>query len=93
MILEYCCKGVLKEFLVAVRENVTVEVEERLFRIVFGICQGMNYLASVKVTFFRFKIGFDSKIGAEELSMDKMAVQCIKCHLFIFCLMYENVKM
>ncbi|XP_071156378.1 uncharacterized protein [Mytilus edulis] len=49
MILEYCSKGVLKEFLESARSNITVELEERLFRMAFGICNGMDYLASNKV--------------------------------------------
>ncbi|CAC5368231.1 unnamed protein product [Mytilus coruscus] len=49
MILEYCSKGVLKEFLESVRSNVTVELEERLFRITLGICEGMDFLASKQV--------------------------------------------
>ncbi|XP_052094611.1 proto-oncogene tyrosine-protein kinase receptor Ret-like isoform X1 [Mytilus californianus] len=49
MILEYCSKAVLKEFLESVRSNVTVELEERLFRITLGICEGMDYLASKQV--------------------------------------------
>ena len=49
MILEYCSKGVLKDFLEAIRSNITIDVEERLCRITFAICNGMDYLASKKV--------------------------------------------
>ncbi|XP_076087536.1 uncharacterized protein LOC143057950 [Mytilus galloprovincialis] len=49
MILEYCSKGVLKQFLEAIRSNLSKDIEEKLFRMVFGICQGMNFLASKQV--------------------------------------------
>ncbi|XP_071156388.1 uncharacterized protein [Mytilus edulis] len=49
MILEYCPKGVLKEFLESVRSNVTVDLEERLFRMTLAICEGMDYLSSQQV--------------------------------------------
>jgi len=49
MILEYCSKGVLKEFLEAIRSNITIDVVERLYRMAFAICNGMDYLASKKV--------------------------------------------
>ncbi|CAG2221016.1 Vascular endothelial growth factor receptor 1 [Mytilus edulis] len=49
MILEYCPNGVLKEFLENARSNISVELVERLFRMAFGICNGMDYLASNKV--------------------------------------------
>ncbi|CAG2240581.1 unnamed protein product [Mytilus edulis] len=49
MILEYCPKGVLKEFLESARSNVTVDLEERLFRITLAICEGMDYLSSQQV--------------------------------------------
>ncbi|XP_052095731.1 uncharacterized protein LOC127731025 isoform X2 [Mytilus californianus] len=49
MVLEYCESGVLKEFLTSKKSNVTVDLEERLFRMVFGICLGMDYLSSKKV--------------------------------------------
>ncbi|VDI36677.1 c-src tyrosine kinase [Mytilus galloprovincialis] len=49
MVLEYCSQGVLKDFLESVRSNVTVELEERLFRITLGICEGMDYLSSQQV--------------------------------------------
>ncbi|VDI68006.1 Hypothetical predicted protein [Mytilus galloprovincialis] len=49
MILEYCPNGVLNEFLENSRSNISVELVERLFRMAFGICNGMDYLASNKV--------------------------------------------
>ncbi|VDI37212.1 Hypothetical predicted protein [Mytilus galloprovincialis] len=49
MVLEYCESGVLKEFLISKKADVTVDLEERLFRMVFGICLGMDYLSSKKV--------------------------------------------
>ncbi|XP_063410738.1 uncharacterized protein LOC134693760 [Mytilus trossulus] len=49
MILEYCSKGVLKQFLEAIRSNISNDIEEKLFRMVFGICQGMDFLASKQV--------------------------------------------
>ncbi|XP_076092874.1 fibroblast growth factor receptor 3-like isoform X2 [Mytilus galloprovincialis] len=49
MVLEYCSQGVLKDFLESVRSSVTVELEERLFRITLGICEGMDYLSSQQV--------------------------------------------
>ncbi|XP_052083561.1 angiopoietin-1 receptor-like [Mytilus californianus] len=49
MILEYCSKGVLKQFLEAIKSNISVDIDERLYRIVFGICLGMDFLASKKV--------------------------------------------
>jgi hypothetical protein len=52
MILEYCEKGVLKEFLQSTRLNVNVDIEERLFRMVFGVCLGMDYLATQQVKLY-----------------------------------------
>ncbi|VDI63697.1 fibroblast growth factor receptor 3 [Mytilus galloprovincialis] len=49
MVLEYCESGVLKEFLISKKSDVTVDLEERLFRMVFGVCLGMDYLSSKKV--------------------------------------------
>ncbi|CAC5371428.1 Tyrosine-protein kinase receptor Tie-1,Mast/stem cell growth factor receptor-related protein Kit,Platelet-derived growth factor receptor alpha,Vascular endothelial growth factor receptor 2,Mast/stem cell growth factor receptor kita,Vascular endothelial growth factor receptor 1,Vascular endothelial growth factor receptor 3 [Mytilus coruscus] len=49
MILEYCSKGVLKQFLEAIKSNMSIDIEEKLFRMVFGICQGMDFLASKQV--------------------------------------------
>ncbi|XP_063420571.1 fibroblast growth factor receptor-like [Mytilus trossulus] len=49
MVLEYCSRGVLKEFLESARSNVTVDLEERLFRITLAICEGMDYLSSQQV--------------------------------------------
>ncbi|CAG2209266.1 CD332 [Mytilus edulis] len=49
MILEYCSKGVLKQFLEAIKSNISVDIDERLSRMVFGICLGMDFLASKQV--------------------------------------------
>ncbi|XP_071153798.1 fibroblast growth factor receptor 2-like [Mytilus edulis] len=49
MVLEYCESGVLKEFLISKKSDITVDLEERLFRMVFGVCLGMDYLSSEKV--------------------------------------------
>ncbi|XP_071158495.1 uncharacterized protein [Mytilus edulis] len=49
MVLEYCESGVLKDFLISKKSDVTVDLEERLFRMVFGVCLGMDYLSSKKV--------------------------------------------
>ncbi|XP_063408823.1 uncharacterized protein LOC134692303 [Mytilus trossulus] len=49
MILEYCSKGVLKQFLEAIKSNIPVDIDERLSRMVFGICLGMDFLASKQV--------------------------------------------
>ncbi|CAC5405344.1 MATK [Mytilus coruscus] len=49
MILEYCSKGLLKQFLEAIKSNMSVDIDERLYRIVFGICLGMDFLDSKKV--------------------------------------------
>ncbi|VDI69608.1 fibroblast growth factor receptor 3 [Mytilus galloprovincialis] len=49
MVLEYCESGVLKEFLISKKSDITVDLEERLFRMVFGVCLGMDYLSSKKV--------------------------------------------
>lgn len=50
MILEYCSKGVLKLFLESIKSKMSVDIDERLYRIVFGICLGMDFLASKKVS-------------------------------------------
>lgn len=50
MILEYCSKGVLKQFLEAIKSNISVDIDERLSRMVFGICLGMDFLASKQVS-------------------------------------------
>ena len=49
MLLEYCEQGVLKDFLEKSRSQATVDLDERLCRIIFGICHGMDYLASRQV--------------------------------------------
>ncbi|CAG2246094.1 unnamed protein product [Mytilus edulis] len=49
MILEYCSKGVLKQFLEAIKSNISVDIDERLSRMVFGICLGMDFLSSKQV--------------------------------------------
>lgn len=50
MVLEHCEKGVLKDFLVSKKGNVTMDIEEILFRMCFGICLGMDYLSGKKVS-------------------------------------------
>lgn len=49
MVLEYCEKGVLKDFLVSKKSSVNMDLEERLFRMCFGVCLGMDYLSGRKV--------------------------------------------
>ena len=46
MILEYCKNGTLKQYLQTVRECFDTEIADRLARIAYGICLGMDYLAS-----------------------------------------------
>jgi hypothetical protein len=46
MVLEYCKNGTLKQYLQTVRECFDTEIADRLARIAYGICLGMDYLAS-----------------------------------------------
>ena len=49
MIYEYCEKGPLKDYLQWQSSNVTLEVQDKLFRFGLDIAKGMEYLASKKV--------------------------------------------
>ncbi|CAC5366494.1 Tyrosine-protein kinase receptor Tie-1,Vascular endothelial growth factor receptor 3,Vascular endothelial growth factor receptor 1,Vascular endothelial growth factor receptor 2 [Mytilus coruscus] len=89
MVLEYCESGVLKEFLISKKSDVTVDLEERLFRMVFGICLGMDYLSSKKVVhrrlaarnvlldhLFEPKItGFGPEPGAEQEGEERIPLK------------------
>ena len=49
MVLEYCTNGTLKQYLQSVRNSFDTEIADRLTRIAYGICLGMDYLASREV--------------------------------------------
>ena len=50
MIYEYCDHGPLKDYLQGQASNVTIEVQEQVFRFGLDIAKGMEFLASKKVT-------------------------------------------
>lgn len=49
MIYEYCENGPLRDYLHGQRSNITLEIQEELFRFGLDIAKGMEYLASKKV--------------------------------------------
>lgn len=49
IIYEYCEQGTLKEYLQSLKSNVTLEVQEHLFRYGLDIAKGMEYLASKEI--------------------------------------------
>ncbi|KAL3832344.1 hypothetical protein ACJMK2_023996 [Sinanodonta woodiana] len=49
IILEHCENGPLKDYLETQRKNITVELQDKLFRFGLDICKGMEYLASKKI--------------------------------------------
>lgn len=54
MVLEYCDNGTLKQYLDSVRECFTAEISDKLARLAYGICLGMDYLASKEVSLFLY---------------------------------------
>ena len=50
IIYEYCEHGPLKDYLLSQKSNVTLEVQESLFRFGLDIAKGMEYLASKGVS-------------------------------------------
>jgi len=49
LIYEMCEKGTLKDFLVANKANVTVDLQDNLYRFGLDIAKGMEHLASKQV--------------------------------------------
>ncbi|KAK3603169.1 hypothetical protein CHS0354_043002, partial [Potamilus streckersoni] len=49
IIFEYCENGPLKDYLEKQKENITLQLQEELFRFGLDICKGMEYLVSKKV--------------------------------------------
>lgn len=49
MILEYCEKGQLRDWLLQQQNSLTDDTVELLYRIVYGISKGMFYLETKKV--------------------------------------------
>ncbi|XP_052246346.1 uncharacterized protein LOC127855047 [Dreissena polymorpha] len=50
ILYEYCENGTLKEYLAQHKSNVTMEIQETLFRIGLDIAKGMEYLAGKGIT-------------------------------------------
>ena len=46
---EYCESGTLKEYLVSMKGNITMQLHENLFRFGRDVAKGMEYLASKQV--------------------------------------------
>ena len=65
IVLEYCKNGTLKQYLQTVRECFDTEIADRLARIAYGICLGMDYLASrdVIVSIYFIIIYFINPLG------------------------------
>ena len=49
MIYQYCELGPLKDYLQGQAANITLELQEQLFRFGLDIAKGMEFLASKKV--------------------------------------------
>ncbi|KAK3588467.1 hypothetical protein CHS0354_004681 [Potamilus streckersoni] len=49
IIYEFCEKGTLKDYLESQRDQLTLEMQEKLYRFGLDICKGMQYLASKDV--------------------------------------------
>ncbi|KAL3832351.1 hypothetical protein ACJMK2_024003, partial [Sinanodonta woodiana] len=49
IVFEHCWNGPLKDYLETQRKNITVQLQENLFRFGLDICKGMEYLASKKI--------------------------------------------
>lgn len=49
IIYEYCSNGQLRDYLESMRDQVTVETQERLLRFGLGVARGMDYLSQRKV--------------------------------------------
>ena len=52
IIYEYCEQGSIKEYLQNQKPDVTVDLQEKLFRFGFDIAKGMEYLASKSVSLY-----------------------------------------
>lgn len=50
IIYEYCENGTLKDYLIAHKSDVSIEVHESLFRFGLDVAKGMEYLASKSVS-------------------------------------------
>ncbi|XP_060086135.1 uncharacterized protein LOC132565501 [Ylistrum balloti] len=49
MVLEYCENGTVKDYLTSQKTKVSEQVHERLFKFVFDVSKGMEYLANKKI--------------------------------------------
>ena len=56
IIYEYCEHGPLKDYLQSQKSNVTLEVQENLFRFGLDIAKGMEFLASKGVSILIIEI-------------------------------------
>jgi hypothetical protein len=54
IILEYCEKGTLRDYLLERKNNITMDLQENLFRFGLDIAKGMEYLAGKGVIFLRY---------------------------------------
>ncbi|KAH3716775.1 uncharacterized protein LOC127855045 [Dreissena polymorpha] len=50
IVYEYCDNGTLKDFLLRKKSNLTIDVQEMLFRFGLDLAKGMEYLAGIKIT-------------------------------------------
>ncbi|XP_076094995.1 uncharacterized protein LOC143065351 isoform X2 [Mytilus galloprovincialis] len=64
MVLEYCDNGTLKQYLDSVRECFTAEISDKLARLAYGICLGMDYLASKEIV--------HRKLAARNILLNKL---------------------
>ena len=51
MVYEFCENGNLRDYIVARKDNVTIELQENLFRFGLDIAKGMEYLVGKRVSF------------------------------------------
>lgn len=56
MILEYCEKGQLRDWLMQQKNSTSEDTIEQLYRIIYGISKGMCHLETKKVYTFYFRI-------------------------------------
>ena len=54
IVYEYCENGTLKEYLVKNKRNVTLELQEHLYRFGLDVAKGMEYLASKGVSYYTY---------------------------------------
>ena len=93
MVLEYCDNGTLKQYLDSVRECFTAEISDKLARLAYGICLGMDYLASKEVSLFLYIYIFIYSVfhltDGHCCSLSVMASKEVSLFLYIYIFIYS----